>query len=258
MLWDSRCTHCGMCFGHCPQEAIRPVKHSDGQIYYVTDRALCDRCGECIAVCPSAARELVGRWMSVADVINVIERDRMFYEESDGGVTFSGGEPLAQPAFLAEVLQLCKSLDIHTAVDTSGYAAWDVLEQICAYTDLFLYDLKLMDDNRHRTYTGVSNHRILENLRALTERRKPVIIRFPLIPGLNDDEDNLHQLGEFVAGLPSLVRMDVLPYHPSALGKYNRLGQPYFLPDTQTPSNERLNEIIDVFEQYRLTVKIGG
>ena len=196
--------------------------------------------------------------MSVTDVMNTIERDRTFYEESGGGVTFSGGEPLAQPAFLGDLLSACKKMDIHTAVDTSGYAAWHILEKIRSQVDLFLYDLKLMDDNRHRQYTGVSNQRILENLRELAECGQAIVIRFPLIPGINDDMENLCQLGEFLSALPGLDRLDVLPYHPSALGKYERLALSYSLPNTLSPSDERVRETVHILERYRLNVKIGG
>lgn len=258
MFWESRCIQCGTCFGHCPEEAIIPVKDQDGRIQYPTDRNLCTQCGECVAVCPTSARELIGRCMSVTDVMNTIERDRTFYEESGGGVTFSGGEPLAQPAFLGDLLRACKKMDIHTAVDTSGYAAWDILEKIHPQVDLFLYDLKLMDDNRHRQYTGVSNRRILENLRALAECGVAIVIRFPLIPGINDDMENLCQLGEFLSALPGLDRLDVLPYHPSALGKYERLALSYSLPNMVSPSDERVLETVQILERYRLNVKIGG
>lgn len=201
---------------------------------------------------------MIGRRMSVNDIMNTIERDRTFYEESGGGVTFSGGEPLAQPAFLGELLRACKKLDIHTAVDTSGYASWEIVERIRPYVDLFLYDLKLMDDDRHRQYTGVSNRRILENLRRLTECGQAIIIRFPLIPGVNDDQENIHCLGDFLSALPGLDRVDVLPYHPSAMGKYERLALSYALPEAVSPSDEHVRETVHLLEQYRLNVKIGG
>jgi len=258
MLWDSRCIGCGECLGHCPQEAIQAVLGSDGKVRSITDRARCTRCGECIEACAAGARELVGQQMSVRGVMGEIERDRTFYEESGGGATFSGGEPLAQADFLENLLTACKSQDIHTAVDTSGYATWATIDRIRAKTDLFLYDLKLMDDSRHIQYIGVSNRRILANLRALAKHGQRIIVRVPLIPGINDDEDNLRQLGEFTKSLPRLERVDVLPYHPSALGKYERLAYPYSLTGTPQPSEERVQEIVDLLAQYHLTVKIGG
>jgi pyruvate formate lyase activating enzyme len=209
-------------------------------------------------VCAADARQLVGKRVTVSEVMSDIERDVVFFEESGGGVTFSGGEPLAQHAFLAGLLKACKALDIHTTLDTSGYAPWRTVDSIRNDVDLFLYDLKLMDDSRHRQYTGVPNGLVLHNLRALSERDHHIILRVPVIPGVNDDEKNLNEIGEFAATLPKLVRVDLLPYHPSAQGKYERLGKPYRLADTHTPTDERMDEISHLMEQYNLVVKIGG
>jgi len=258
MLWQSRCIGCGECLGRCPQGAIAAVQKTDGSIGYITDRTLCTCCGECFEACAAGARELVGRLISVDDTVREIERDRLFYEESGGGVTFSGGEPLAQAAFLDNLLRSCKHLDIHTAVDTSGYAAWHVLDRIRANTDLFLYDLKIIEDIRHRKYTGVSNQRILENLRALLAHNQRVILRVPIIPGINDDAQNLRCLGEFAASLTGLERVDILPYHPSARGKYERLAQPYSLSNICSPSDMRMQEIAQMLEHYHPNIRIGG
>lgn len=253
MIWESRCVHCGDCVRACPVKAIEPA--GEGMI---TDRRLCTVCGTCVDTCAAEAREVVGRRVTAAEVMREIERDRPFFEESGGGVTFSGGEPLAQRAFLQHLLQACKAQDLHTAVDTSGYAPWPVFESIRADTDLFLYDLKMIDDERHRRYTGVSNGLILSNLQALSALGHRIIVRVPIIPGINDDPENIGMTAAFCASLPGLERVDLLPYHPSAQGKYERLALPYRLPGTLTPAPTQLEQIASIFDHCRLTVGIGG
>jgi pyruvate formate lyase activating enzyme len=197
--------------------------------------------------------------MTADKVMAEIVRDLPFFEDSGGGVTFSGGEPLMQRAFLTELLQRCKELDIHTTLDTSGYTPWTVLDSVRGLVDLFLYDLKLMDDARHLRYTGVHNGLILKNLRALAEHGHRIIVRVPVVPGLNDDEDNLHHIASFAAGLPNIERVDLLPYHASAEGKYQRLDKPYPMPvETATPGEARMAEITSLMEEHHLTVHIGG
>ena len=258
MLWESRCVRCGTCVSTCALEAAGLVTDDKKGPHALVERDVCTVCGSCVYACAADARELVGKRMTVNDVMSSIERDVIFFEESGGGVTFSGGEPLSQHAFLAALLKACKALEIHTALDTSGYAPWKAIDSLRGDVDLFLYDLKLMDDTRHRQFTGVPNGLILHNLRALAERGHHIAIRVPIIPGITDDTQNLEQIGEFAAGLPNLDRVDILPYHPSALGKYERLGKPTHLTGTRTPADERMEEIARLLGQYRLSVKIGG
>jgi len=254
MLWETRCIRCGSCITTCALEAITVAP--DNRI--ITDRDVCIVCGSCISACASDARELVGKCMNINEVMSEIERDVIFFEESGGGVTFSGGEPLVQLAFLTELLKRCKTLELHTAVDTSGYSPWKSLDSIRSYTDLFLFDLKLIDDARHRQFTGVPNGLILYNLRALSELGHHIIIRVPIIPGITDDAQNLNSIAEYAASLPSLDRVDLLPYHESAKGKYERLGREYALSDIRQPSDEHMQEAAHLMEQYDLPVKIGG
>jgi len=194
----------------------------------------------------------------VAQVMTEIERDIPFYDESGGGVTFSGGEPLFQLDFLLALLRACREKEIHTAVDTCGFTPWETLDDIREYVDLFLYDLKLMDDAKHQEFTGVSNKLILENLQALSLRGHNVILRVPIIPRINDDDENIRQTGAFAAALPHLNRVDILPYHYAAVEKYKRLNKVYGLPETRSPSDERITEIAQVLRGFGLHVKIGG
>lgn len=253
MFRAERCIRCLACLPACPQEAIV----WDGQAVH-TAAERCTLCGECLDRCPAEARELAGREMTPAEVLAVVAQDIPFYDESGGGVTFSGGEPLAQPAFLLALLHACRAQEIHTAVDTSGFAPWDRLEATDELTGLFLYDLKLMDDRRHREFTGVSNHVILDNLRALSQRGSAIRLRVPLVPEINDDRANIAALGEFAAGLPRHHPLDLLPYHSSATAKYARLGRAYPLSGLPSQPQEQLEEIAHLLRSYDLDVRIGG
>ncbi len=252
MVYANRCLRCGACLDVCPQGAI-----TLDETGLRTDEAACLLCGDCVEACYADARQLVGWEMSVGQVLAEIEKDVAFYDEAGGGVTFSGGEPLAQPDFLLALLQACRAREIHTVVDTCGYAPWAVLDRVRPFVNLFLYDLKVMDEDRHRRLTGVSNAPILANARALAERGHHLRLRLPVIPGLNDDEDNLRRLGRFAAALPHLEGVDLLPYHAIAADKYGRLHRPYDL-DIQPPDEDRLAEIQQVLTAFHLPVRIGG
>ena len=194
--------------------------------------------------------------MDITQVLDEIERDVPFYDESGGGATFSGGEPLFQRQFLAECLKACKEKSIHTAVDTSGFAAWNTFEMILPYTDLFLYDLKVMNLQQHKKYTGVSNKPILRNLRKLSELGKGLWVRIPVIPGINDSDQEIEQIGIFLASLPHVDIVELLGYHDIAKGKYESLGIPYALPDILPPSKESLAKLAEDLRDYRLTAQI--
>jgi pyruvate formate lyase activating enzyme len=250
---ESRCIRCGACVAACPEGAI--AWDGDGPR---TSGEKCSLCGACVIACTSEAREIVGREMTVAQVMDEIRRDVAFYDESGGGVTFSGGEPLMQPAFLLALLRACQEEEIHTALDTCGQAPWETLDAIRGNVDLFLYDLKLLDEVRHRAFTGASNALILSNLRALSQREEKIILRVPVIPGVNDDEESSRQIGVFAAGLPRLRQVDLLPYHQTAMDKYERLGRAYALAGAWPPSAERMAAIASILQSFGLRVKIGG
>jgi pyruvate formate lyase activating enzyme len=247
-----RCIRCGACAAACPHDGIR-IDGTPAQ----AKPAECELCGACADACPSGARELVGREFSVDEVLDLVEKDRVFYEQSGGGVTFSGGEPLMQPGFLLEALTRCRERHLHTAVDTSGFGDPAALRRIAGRADLFLFDLKIIDDSRHTALTGAGNGVILENLRALASDRRPVIVRFPLVPGVNDDEANVAALGGLVASL-GLSRVDVLPYHRAGTAKYRRLDREYLLGDVQPPSRQDQEDVARALARFGLTVTLGG
>ncbi len=259
ILRPNRCILCEACVEACPNEAISRQGTGDRDEWMiVTDRAKCQACGTCVDVCYAEGRQLVGRRYNLNEVLVEIESDRVFYEQSGGGVTFTGGEPTSQRPFLLPLLQAIKSRGIHTALDTSGYCSWNALNEVRPFVDLFLYDLKLMEDARHRQYTGVSNARILQNLCKLAEHGHALRVRIPIIPDINDSEENISASGEFLASLPRLQRVDLLAYHNSAEAKYQNLGMTYSLPGLKSPSGERMEEIAAILRGFGLQVSIGG
>jgi pyruvate formate lyase activating enzyme len=251
MQRSSRCQACGACVAACPAGAVSMTPQGP-----FTDDQTCDLCGQCVQSCYAEAREIIGRSMTAVEVMQSIRTDVTFFDESHGGVTFSGGEPLLQPRFLLEMLRMCRAEEIHTAVDTSGYAPWQAIEPLLPYTNLFLYDLKSMDDANHRKVTGVSNSLILQNLQRLAQAGAAIILRLPLVPGINDDSANLAAAAELAAGLPTMQYVDLLPYHSSAASKYEGLKRPYRLPGVQSPTAEQMEAAAGLFRSYGLSVHI--
>lgn len=247
----SRCVGCGECVKACPSGALTV---EDGGL--ARDAALCEGCGICADVCPSGAQELCGRKMSVEDLMVELRKDEIFFR--DGGVTFSGGEPLLQPEFLTAVLQACGQEGYHRAVDTCGFVASETLLQAAKHTDLFLYDLKHMDPDKHRLYTGADNTVILENLVLLAGSGAKINIRFPFMPGLNSDEANVRALAAFVAGLDGITQVNILPYHTVAKGKHERWSMDYRLPQLLPPDEQQTRRAAEIIESYGLPVHIGG
>jgi pyruvate formate lyase activating enzyme len=201
---------------------------------------------------------MAGRRITVVDLMNDIEKDTLFYDESGGGVTFSGGEPFMQPAFLQTLLRLCKEKNIHTAVETCGFVDSASLLGTSNYVDLYLYDLKVIDDEKHERFTGVSNKLILNNLRQLSRIHDHITIRFPVIPGVNDDAENVSRIGKYTSVIGSVEEIDVLPYHKFGIEKYRRLGKKYRIAEIQPPSNEQVERVVEKLRSYGLRVKVGG
>lgn len=204
--------------------------------------------------------EEVGKYYTPGEILTIAEKERIFMEESDGGITFSGGEPLLQPDFIEESLKLFKKAGIHTTIDTSGYTSDDIIRRVMPFTDLFLFDLKHLDSDKHTEFTGVGNKRILENLSLLISEKKKIFLRFPVIPGFNDDENHLKRVRDFASGLDSdsVTGIYLLPYHHIGSSKYKRFKMEYRMGDTGQPSDKRMNELKEYFRESGLKVKIGG
>ena len=204
--------------------------------------------------------EEVGRYYSLEEILEILEKDRVFIEQSRGGVTFSGGEPMMQPEFLRAALKACKINGYHTAVDTSGYASTESFRSIVPFTDLFLFDIKHLENSKHIEYTGVSNIGILDNLKMIFESGKEVIVRIPVIPGKNDDKEHLVELRNLLSSFRkfNLKKVNLLPFHRIGASKYKRFDLPYRMNDTEKPSPERMNELKAFFSETGIKIKIGG
>ncbi|MFX0015655.1 MAG: glycyl-radical enzyme activating protein [Promethearchaeota archaeon] len=203
-------------------------------------------------------KELVGRVVGVKEVLVEIEKDLIFYDESGGGITFSGGEPLMQPVFLEHLLIACQKRELSTILDTCGYASWKVIEKIKDNVDLFLYDLKMIDDKKHLKYTGVSVLPILANLKKLDSIGANIIIRFPVITGITETEENVRQMTEWLSKLQTIKEIDLLPFHKSGFNKYKKLNRENKMLNLNPPSTERLNQILDIFSELGFVSKLGG
>ncbi len=248
-----RCIRCAECVANCPEQAI--CLEPEG---IVPSESPCTNCFTCTEICPSEARERVGRKLTARELLSEIQKDIPFYDTSGGGVTFSGGEPLMQAEFLIELLKLCGNEHIHRAVDTSGYAGSEALMSVAEHTDLFLYDLKMMDPDKHEKYTGVSNHLILDNLMQLARKRIDLIIRIPLIPGVNDDAENLDRIGLFMNRLANVGKVHILPYHNFQKTKYTRFEMHYNSGNITLPTKDMLIHAKTRLENFGLEVAIGG
>ena len=248
-----RCLGCRECVKTCPVEEGGAAPAGEAW-----DRNACTGCGSCVDACPADARELAGREVGIGELVDILERDRIFFDSSGGGVTFSGGEPLAQSEFLIECLRECRRRGLHTAVDTCGLAPRGNLLQVAELADLVLYDLKHMDPNRHRTETGADNSIILDNLRALSRSDVEIWVRIPLIPGFNDDPANIEDTGAFLDELSRRHRIYVLPYHEFADGKRARMGEPGDRTGNFSPNTEMLNAVAERLARHNLEVIVGG
>jgi pyruvate formate lyase activating enzyme len=248
-----RCTVCGDCVPACPNQAL-----SLNGASVSVDRDRCDLTGACVEVCLPGALELVGWRAEVDEILEILERDRVYFDESGGGATFSGGDPLAQPEFLRELLEGCRDRDLSVVLDTSGYAPPEDFQRLAGLASRLLVDLKLMDPDRHRAFTGVQNDWILENVRWLAESGTPFTVRIPLIPGVNDDEENIAATAEFLSELAAPPPVDLLPYHRLGVEKYQRLGREYRLVDTDAPTEDSVRGAVRILKDAGLRVTVRG
>ncbi len=252
---DSLCIGCGACLKVCDRGATRLIS-GDGAAKVEIDREKCVTCGKCIEACPAGARKIDGQRMTVDEVLAEIRRDIDFYSRSGGGVTASGGEPLSQADFVTELFRQCHRIGIHTTLETCGYAKRPVLEKVLSETDLVLYDLKLFDSRVHRKFTKKSNTLILSNAKVIAEKGIPVRFRIPLIPGMNDSEENLGAIARFVREIDPGLPVDLLPYHRFGEGKYKMLDREYLLSDLRTPEQAQIETAMEVFKHYHLDCAI--
>ncbi len=249
------CTGCGKCVQVCPKGAIELVERPSK-----TNRTFCRRMGECAEVCPNHARTVMGREVTAGEVFKDVNGDSIFYQRSGGGVTLSGGDPVAQPEFSVSILKLCKNAGIHTAIETSGCAKWEVLSKILDYVDLVLYDFKKMDPVKHKAHTGVSNTMILDNAKKIYhERHIPLLARVPVVPGFNDSVANIKATAMFIVNeLGKDVKVHLLPYHRLGETKYERLECAIPTSSIKPPSDEHMEKLKAIVESFGLTAFIGG
>lgn len=249
-----KCTLCGRCVRACPRGALSV----DGTRGWVIDRDKCDHCGLCEKACLMNAIETVGREMTAEEVMDDVEGDRLFYDQSGGGVTFSGGEPLLQWEFLEACLKRAKEKGFHTAIETSGFAPREAVERVAPFTDLFLYDLKHIAKEGSLKYTGVDNRIAKENLRWLSGRGSRIIVRTVVVPGANADGETLEGFADFFDSLPQIETVNILPLHKSASEKYNRLDKKFLIADYRVPTEEEMEEVAQFYRDRGFDVKIGG
>lgn len=257
-----KCTRCGTCVRICPVEANR----LEGDTLHV-DFTRCRSCGLCVPYCPADARSIAGRRYTIDELFAEVQKDMPFYRRNEGGVTLSGGEVLMQSRFASEFLQVCKEHFIHTAIETSGYAAWSSLESLARHCDLVFVDLKMMDSQRHKACTGVGNARIVHNIRRLCaysqERGLPrVVIRRLIIEGLTDDDETTVETARFINSLPTRPEINLLPFHNLGEAKYSMIGLPYLLQGRKTMKEKdpAMLHVRDLTARYapECRVSIGG
>lgn len=253
MYNKDKCLSCRRCVEKCPQQGI---VEKDG--FYPVPRDKCDACATCVENCFYGAREKAGKFYTVDQVMKEIEKDKMFYEASKGGVTLSGGEVMTQNMdFILQILKRCDRMGYNVNIDTCGYSSFERFEKVLPYVDTFLYDLKHIDPEQHRKLTGKDNILILNNLKKLSDKKAKIHIRIPLIVGANADDENIEGIAEFIKDL-NIEMVSLLPYHAIGEGKYDRIDMAYEGCDYSAPSDERMAELTKIFEGKNIAVKIGG
>lgn len=251
LYFEDHCTHCYKCIDVCPSQAIQ--KADDGRL--LQDRQSCAACGKCVEECLTDARSISGKVMTVEEVCRIIEKDMAYYRTSGGGVTVSGGEPTYQADSLLHLLEKCGEMGLHICLDTCGFGDWHVLKKAIEQVDLVLMDNKHMNSEIHKKLTGVSNELILENTARIALQGVPIIIRVPLIPGINDSEENIGELARFMKTC-GLLRVDLLPYHRFAVSKYQALGENYVLGEISSPEKDGVGRVATQLEALGMVVTV--
>jgi len=254
LYFRNKCASCGRCIELCPQDAIQ----ADDAFGLITDPDRCALCGTCVDACYYSAREMSGIEMEVRDVLDIIERDKLFYDTTGGGVTISGGEPLSQSWFVREVTRECREGGIHTAIETTLYANKDTVKRALEFIDLVFVDVKHINSHLHKQFTRVGNERILENIEMIDELGKQFIIRIPFIPGFNDDDDTQKLIYQWAAKLKNLNWIEILPYHRLGMGKYQGLGRSYPLGDISPVSKQSLSYLRSMGAEFGVDIRIGA
>lgn len=253
-----KCQNCMSCAEACQYDAIEKVNSpQEGEDLILLNREKCKKCirFDCVAACPNVALITMGKLMTVAEVIKVIKRDNSYFAKH-GGVTLSGGEPLFQPDFSLEILQACREEYINTAIETTLYSSFNIIEKFIPLVDLFLCDIKQMNSIKHKEYTGVSNEIILKNISKLCKKSKHILIRIPLIPGCNDDIDNIKQTARF-AHENGIDRINILPYHKLGISKYKQLGKEYLIVNKDSPQADAMERLKAIVEEQEVKCIIG-
>ncbi|WP_255371023.1 glycyl-radical enzyme activating protein [Anaerosalibacter sp. Marseille-P3206] len=252
LVFKNRCIGCGNCVKVCEREALS-IK--DGKV--VLDREKCNLCGKCVENCTTRGLEFAGKLVTDEWLFKEVKKDIIFFDQSGGGVTISGGEPLMQFEFLLSMVKLLNKEGIHVTVDTSGYGEWDKFKQLVEYVDLFLYDIKLIDDEKHKKYMGVSNEIILKNMQKLVNEKTKIAPRIPLIPGVNDDIEDIKQFAEFLASL-GFREVNILPYHDFGREKYIRTGKEYKIQEKLILSEDKKTIVAEQFLKKGINIILGG
>lgn len=248
----SKCIGCGKCIICCSNGC-----HIMDNGMHSYDRTYCLSCGECAAGCPAEALSSVGKDYTVEDVLNIAIRDKKFYDNSSGGITCSGGEPMLQHDFLKELLVAANAVGLNTAIDTAGNVPFEWFEEILPFTDLFLYDLKCMDNTQHTKAVGVGNRHILENIVKLSEAGATIWVRIPVIPSVNDSMENMERTANFLSPLKGVQKVELLTFHRLGGGKYETMGRDYTATDLLPLSKEEMQRISKPFQDKKFTVKVS-
>lgn len=254
MYTASKCIGAAKCLSACPNNALTLTENG-----VFTDFEACKLCGQCAAVCPTKAFEMLGEPITITNLMGKIENEAIFFDQSGGGVTFSGGEPLLHASYLLEALKECGKRYYHRVVDTTAFAKTEVLLEVAKHTEMFLVDLKVMDNDLHLKYTGVGNRKILNNIKELAKTNCDILFRIPLIKGVNTNDENINETADFILELEGNRRVvNLLPYHKIAETKYEKMGQSDQFEAFEEPDSERIERIIKIFGQKGITATVGG